>query len=148
MKLRIPHDAWVIICDAHKAMVLRNHGNATQPELKVQEVEKAARNPSNAHQGSDRPGRMQNAVGPTSATEETDLHELAEYRFALDTAAILSQVPQSRDQRDIILVAPPRVLALLRKNLDDRSRARILAEVDKDLTKHPIDEIERLFSSY
>jgi protein required for attachment to host cells len=46
-----------------------------------------------------------------------------------------------------VLVAPPRILAALRQHLDGESRARILAEVDKDLTKHPIHEIERLLSS-
>jgi len=147
MDLRIPHDAWVIVCDARKAMFLRNEGNPTQPKFEVDEVREASANPPSARQGADRPGRIQNAVGPTSATKETNWHELAETKFARDTAAALNRPNQSGLPRDIVLVAPPRILAALRQHLDGESRARILAEVDKDLTKHPIHEIERLLSS-
>lgn len=39
------------------------------------------------------------------------------------------------------------ILAGLRQHLDGEARARILAEVDKDLTKHSFHEIERRLSS-
>ncbi|MBN9472196.1 MAG: host attachment protein [Bosea sp.] len=147
MDLRIPHDAWVIVCDARKAMFLRNQGSVAQPKFEVVEVKKAPENPPSARQGTDRPGRMQNAVGPTSATEGTDWHELAEIQFARDTAAAVKHADRSGGPQDIVLVAPPRILALLRQYLDVQSRSRILAEVDKDLTKHPIHEIERLLTA-
>lgn len=147
MDLRIPHDAWVIVCDARKAMFLRNAGSPTQPRFEVDEVKEASANPPNAHQGTDRPGRIQNAVAPRTATEEVDWHELAETKFARDTAAALRRPNQSGLPQDIVLVAPPRILATLRQHLDGETRSRILAEVDKDLTKHPIHEIERLLAS-
>lgn len=147
MDLRIPHDAWVIVCDARKAMFLRNEGSPTQPKFEVEEVREASANPPNVRQGTDRPGRIQNAVGPTSATEETNWHALAETKFARDTAAALKRPNQSGLHQDIVLVAPPRILAALRQHLDGELRSRILAEVDKDLTKHPIQEIEKLLSS-
>lgn len=147
MNLRIPHAAWVVVCDARKAMFLRNEGTPIQPRFEVEEVKEASANPPNARQGRDRPGRIQNAVAPTSATEETDWHELAEAKFARDTAAALKRPNRSGLPRDIVLVAPPRILAALRQHLDSEARSRILAEVDKDLTKHPIHEMERLLSS-
>ncbi|WP_369124561.1 host attachment protein [Enterococcus faecalis] len=45
-----------------------------------------------------------------------------------------------------MLVAPPRMLAALRENLSNGVQATVIAEVDKDLTKHPIQEIERLLT--
>ena len=149
MDLRIPHDAWVIVCDARKAIFLRNQGSAAQPKFEVTEVKKAPENPPNARQGADRPGRMQNAVAPTSATEGTDWHELAEIQFARDTAAAVKHADRSDgpQYQDIVLVAPPRALALLRQHLDVQSRSRILAEVDKDLTKHSIRKIEQLLTA-
>jgi protein required for attachment to host cells len=39
--------------------------------------------------------------------------------------------------------APPRTLADLRKAMQPDVRKRVIAEIDKDLTKHPIFEIER-----
>lgn len=123
------------------------HGRPTQLRFEVDEVREASANPPSSRQGTDRPGRIQNAVSPTSATEETDWHELADAKFARDTAAALRRPNQSGLPQDIVLVAPPRILAALRQYLDGESRSRILAEVDKDLTKHPIHEIERLLSS-
>ncbi|MGO4402908.1 host attachment protein [Bosea sp. RAF48] len=146
MNLRIPHNGWVVVCDARKAMFLRNEGDANMPKLKVEQVKQAAVNPPSSEQGTDRPGRMQNAIAPTSATEGTDWHELAEKQFARDTVAALKLVNRAGRPGDIVLVAPPRILAVIRQNLDDDLRSRILAEVDKDLTKHPTHEIGRLLT--
>lgn len=147
MKLRIPHDAWVLVCDARKAMFLRNEGDATYPNLKVEHVTEAPANPPSAQQGADRPGRIQNAVAPTSATGETDWHEQAEAQFARRTVEELTGVQRSRNPRGFVLVAPPRMLAAIRHSLDDQLRAAVLAEVDKDLTKHPVHEVERLLTA-
>jgi protein required for attachment to host cells len=43
----------------------------------------------------------------------------------------------------LIIVAPPRTLADLRQDLHDDVKARVVAEVNKDLTKHAIDVIEK-----
>jgi protein required for attachment to host cells len=43
----------------------------------------------------------------------------------------------------IIVVAPPRTLAELRNTLHADVKRRIVAEIDKDLTKLPIWEIEK-----
>ncbi|MGO4174782.1 host attachment protein [Bosea sp. TAF32] len=136
----------MIICDARKAMFLRNEGSPTLLKLEVEQIKQASPNPPNGQQGADRPGRMQNAVAPTSATDETDWHDLAEKQFARETAAALNLASQSGRSRGIVLVAPPRILAVLRQHLDEQSRSRIVAEVDKDLTKHPIHAIERLLT--
>lgn len=146
MKLRIPHDAWVLVCDARKAVFLRNEGDAAFPNLQVEQVTEAPSNPSNAEQGADRPGRIQNAVAPTSATGASDWHDLAELQFARETARAVELLHRSGRPRSFVLVAPPRMLAALRQNLDGGLSTAIIAEVDKDLTRHPVHEIERLLT--
>ena len=42
----------------------------------------------------------------------------------------------------ILVAAPPRTLADLRRAFHADVKAKIVAEVDKDLTKHPVDQIE------
>ena len=42
----------------------------------------------------------------------------------------------------LVIAAPPRTLADLRRALHADVRKRIVAEVGKDLTKHPVHEIE------
>lgn len=45
------------------------------------------------------------------------------------------------DGTTIVIVAPPRILAQLRRHHSRQVSARIVAEIDKDLTGHPVDEI-------
>jgi len=42
---------------------------------------------------------------------------------------------------------PPRILGSLRRALGPTAAAAVAAEVGKDLTKHPIHEIERLLTA-
>jgi protein required for attachment to host cells len=42
----------------------------------------------------------------------------------------------------LVIAAPPRTLADLRRAFHDDVKARIVAEVGKDLTKHPVADIE------
>jgi protein required for attachment to host cells len=46
----------------------------------------------------------------------------------------------------LVVVAPPRTLAELRDAFHTDVKAIILAEINKDLTNHPIGEIERLLT--
>lgn len=145
MELRIPHKAWILVCDARKALFLRNEGDAAYPNLQLERATRASANPSTANQGTDRPGRIQNAFGPTSAAEATDWHEVAEAQFARETVDAFRTLYRSRPH-GVVLVAPPKMLAALRENLHDDLHATVIAEIDKDLTKHPIQEIERLLT--
>jgi protein required for attachment to host cells len=45
--------------------------------------------------------------------------------------------------KEVVLIAPPRVLGELRKHLSVKAQAKVKGEIDKDLTRHPISEIEK-----
>ena len=64
-------------------------------------------------------------------------------RFAKRVAAALEQLVRTEKVKAIIIIAPPRTLAELRNALHADVKNRILAEIDKDLTKLPIGEIEK-----
>jgi len=53
---------------------------------------------------------------------------------------------QKRPSAKVIIVAPPRILAELRLRLS-RLGPQIIAEIDKDLTNHPISEIEAMLAA-
>jgi len=42
----------------------------------------------------------------------------------------------------LVIVAPPKTLADLREAFHADVKARVIAEINKDLTKHPVSEIE------
>jgi protein required for attachment to host cells len=147
--VRIPHDAWVLVGDGRKALVFQNEGSPDKPRLVVQEVFEAPANPSAGAQGSERPGRViSSAEGGTrrSAVEATDWHEIAEARFARDVASALAEAARAGRFDRLAVVAPPKTLAELRDAFDDPVRKKIIGELDKTLTNHPVPEIERLLA--
>lgn len=145
--LRIPHGAYVFIADGRKALLLRNEGDATHPNLKTEQVF-ANDNPATRDQGTDKPGRSYASVGSRrSAMEQTDWHELDEQRFAKDIADMLQVLVREKNIEALVIAAPPRTLAELRKSMHDEVRKRIIAEVDKDLTNQPVYEIEKLLTA-
>jgi protein required for attachment to host cells len=137
-KLKIASDGWVVVCDGRKALILRNQGDDVYPNLKVQQVLEAPPNPPTLEQGTDKPPRAISG-GRRSPIEQTDWHRLAEHEFAKDIAKALDHAHFNA----LILVAPAHTLADLRTALSEKTRRAIVAEIDKDLTKHPVYEIER-----
>ena len=144
MTLQIPHDAWILVGDGEKALFLRNDGDESFPNLVTMDVIQHA-NPATRDQGSDRPGRFSN--GPSvqrSAVENTDWHRIEKDRFASEMTGHLRKAALDNAFSHLIVVAPPHVLGELRHAMDKHVQARVLVEIDKDLTNHPVHEIERV----
>ena len=145
-ELLIHRDEWVVVCDGAKALVLQNTGDAKFPNLKTVEVYRAEGSsrlmssaPIDRAAPSVRPGTA--AVAPSSRPTGTTspsglfLTELAKHK--LDAALAAGKT------KSIILVAPPRALGMIRPAYSHALRAAVRAEVDKDMVKLPIHEIEK-----
>ncbi|MBM3528556.1 MAG: host attachment protein [Alphaproteobacteria bacterium] len=143
-KLSIPHHGMVFVGDGRKALFLRNEGDEKFPNLRVQRVI-TQDNPPTREQGTDKPGRAFAGAGANrrAGMEPTDWHDLEEHRFARDVAGALEAVVRDNGVKALIVVAPARTLADLRRAFHDDVKAKIVAEIDKDLTKHPVHEIEK-----
>ena len=143
-RLKIPHNAFVFVGDGRKALFLRNEGDEKFPNLKTESVFEDE-NPPTHDQGSERPGRISKALdsGQRSAVEQVDWHHLEEHRFAKRVAAAMEQVVRARKVPALVVVAPPKTLADLRSAFHSDVQARVIAEINKDLTKHPVGEIEK-----
>jgi protein required for attachment to host cells len=144
-KMSIPHDAIVFVGDGRKALFLRNAGDEKFPNLQTERVF-VDQNPATHDQGSDRPGRLFASASTRerrSALEPTDWHELEAHRFARMVADAFEKLVRERKVKAVVIAAPPRILAELRQALHGDVKARVMAEVDKDFTKHPVYEIEK-----
>lgn len=143
-KLEIPHDAFVFVGDGRKALFLRNAGDQKFLNLRIERVF-VDHNPPTHEQGSDRPGRAFKRAGTNlrSGVGDTDWHELEEHRFAQRVAAAMEGLVRERNVQALVVVAPPRTLADLRSAFHSDVKKRIIAEINKDLTKHPMLEIEK-----
>jgi protein required for attachment to host cells len=142
--MEIPHQSVVLVADGRKLLFLRNEGDAEHPNLTV-ERKKVQDNPPDREQSADTPGRTFSSVGPgRSSYQETDYHQLEEDRFAADAADMLKRRAFDNDYESLIIVAPPRTLGEMRKHYHKEVSDRLSGEIDKDLTGHPLDEIEAL----
>jgi protein required for attachment to host cells len=140
--------AWVLIGDGRKALILVNEGDAKFPNLRRLSVEWHD-NPATHDQGTDAPGRTFAGLGGRrSAVETTDWHTLEESRFAATIADKINDSARQGQFKQLLIVAPPKTLAELRRRLSAETRHRLTGEVDKDLTKHSIEEIERLLTAH
>ncbi len=141
-KLAIPHDAFVFVGDGRKALFLRNEGDEKYANFVTEEVLTGAANPATHDQGSDRPGRVASGSA-RSAVETTDWHEIEEHKFARTAATALEKLVRDRHARALVIAAPARTLADLRKLLHEDVKSRVFAEIDKDFTRMPVWEIEK-----
>ncbi|MCW4460621.1 host attachment family protein [Sphingomonas sp. BT-65] len=140
--MQVPHNAFVVVADGRKMLFLRNEGDAVHPNLQV-ERKRVQANPANGEQKTDAPGRAFSSVGDgRSAYEEADFHQLEEDRFAADTADLLRARALNNDFESLIVIAPPRTLGELRRHYHKEVEERLAGEIDKDLTRHTIPEIE------
>ncbi len=134
---------WVVVCDGKKALVLENVGDTKFLNLKTREVFEQP-DAKTSEQGTDAPGRSINSIDARrSAMEQTDWHDQEEERFLQRLASHLDAEVNAGNAKSVIIVAPPRALGVLRQAYSHDLRKVLRAEIDKDLVKMPIDEIEK-----
>ncbi|MGR3759700.1 host attachment family protein [Roseobacteraceae bacterium NS-SX3] len=145
---RLSNGTYVLVADSEKALLLENTVDGDDPYLRVRKKEEQD-NPSDIEQSANRPGRMHDpGVGQRSALDDTDWHELAKERFADDIADMLyARAHKGRLGKRLVLVAAPNVLGALREKMHKEVRDLVVGEIDKNLTNHPLDEIEKIVKS-
>jgi protein required for attachment to host cells len=141
--VKVAQGEWVVVCDGAKALVLENVGDPQFLNLKTLEVFEQE-DPKTHEQGTDAPGRSINSVDSRrSAMEQTDWHDQAEHRFLKSLAQHLDTAVNAGKAKSLIIVAPPRALGVLRQAYSHNLRGALRAEIDKDLVKLPVHQIEK-----
>lgn len=147
-QLRVANGDWVLIGDGQKALLLHNEGDAELLNLRRLSV-RLQQTPPTSALGTDKPGRSFSSTTPARSSYETsDWHEIEEAQFAGQVAAELNRAAHAHEFKRLIVVAPPKVLGELRREFSPETQKKIAAEVNKDLTKHSIPEIEKLLPGY
>ena len=145
--MQVAHNSVVVVADGRKMLFLRNEGDAVHLNLKVERAVEQE-NPSDGDQKTDHAGRSSSSVGGgQNSMQEVDFHQLEEDRFAAETADLLKKRALKNDFDSLIIIAPPRTLGELRKHYHKEVSQRLTGELDKDLTGHPIDQIEAILQA-
>jgi protein required for attachment to host cells len=142
-QVKIGTGAWILVCDGAKALIFENVGDREYPDLRTREVFEHE-NPSTAEQGTDKPGRSHSSVGHgRSAVGQTDWHDQAEAKFLKDIAEKMHLAVHNGKTKELVIVAPPRALGMIREHYTPAIKAALQKEIDKDLVKMPADQIEK-----
>ncbi len=142
-KLKIAQGDWVVVCDGKKALVLENAGDEKFLNLKTRQVYDHP-DEKTREIGTDAPGRSFSSVGHgRSAMEQTDFHTQEEDRFLKEIAGLLDAEVKAGHVKSLVIVAPPRALGVLRPAYSHDLRKALHGEIDKDLVKMPVHEIEK-----
>jgi protein required for attachment to host cells len=146
--MQVPHNSFVLVADGQKMLFFRNEGDAEFLKLEV-ERKREQDGAADRDLKTDDAGRTFDASGGAgrSAYEEVDFHQLEEDRFAAEAAEMLKQRALRNEFESVIIVAPPRTLGELRKHYHKEVQKRITGEIAKDLTGHPVPEIEKIISA-
>lgn len=146
-KRGLPQKAWVLVADGEKALFLENIGDAQDMHLSILR-KKEQDNPKAQDWATGQPGRFND--GPSvhrSAVDDTDWHVLEKERFASDLADMLYGYAHAGRFTDLVIVASAEVLSTLRDEMHKEVADRVVMELPKVLTNHPVDEIERHLST-
>ncbi len=139
--------ALVLVTDGRKTLFFRNHGDVNQIDLRI-EAHDERQDAKDSEMKTDAPGANQQSGGYGRPTyEETDFHKLEEDRWAKHAADEVNRRALANDFDALAIIAPPKTLGELRKQLHKEAEKRVVVEIAKEMTGHTIADIEKLLVS-
>lgn len=143
----LPNQALVLVLDGRKLLFFRNHGDEAQIDLRT-EAHDQREDFKDSDLKTDAPGAVYQSGGYGRSTmEETDFHQQAEDDWVKDAADALNKRALANDFEALAIVAPPKALGVLRKQLHKQVERRIVSTINKEMSGRPIPDIEALIVS-
>ena len=140
----IANHALVLVTDGRKTLFFRNHGDINQIDLRTEAHDERV-DQSDGEMKTDAAGSTHQSGGDgRSSYEETDFHQLEEDRWAKSAAEEVNKRALSNDFEALAIIAPPKTLGELRKQLHKEAAKRVVCEIAKEMTGHTIADIEKL----
>ena len=147
--MALPHRALVLVADGTKVLFLRNHGDQNQIDLRTESHdEREDRKDREIKTDAAGAAPVRAASGGAEvhrpAYSETDFHKQEEDRWVKDAAEELKKRALRNDFDALVIIAPPKALGTLRKELHKEVERRIVLTLNKEMTDRPIPDIEEL----
>lgn len=142
----LPNQALVFVTDGRKMLFLRNHGDENQLDLRTEAHDQ--REDRKDHEiKTDASGSSKQSFGfARPALGETNFHQQDEDRWVKVAADKLKARALRNDFDALAIVAPPRALGILRKELHKEVERRVVATFNKEMTDRPIPDIEDMLA--
>lgn len=131
-----------VVADGERARLYRRREERPGYDMIEEIASPVAGKPSRALL-TERPGRSFDSMGGQRHAMEprTNPKTDAKHAFMRDIAKQLGGMVKKGGAAELVLVAPPRMLATLRDSLDARSGKAVRATLGKDLSKLPAREL-------
>jgi protein required for attachment to host cells len=143
----LPHNALVLVADGRKMLFFRNQGDENQIDLRTEAHEDRAERKDRDIK-TDAPGTMKQSFGYGRSTyEEADFQQQEEDRWIKDAAEELKVRVLRNDFDAVAIVAPPKALGVLKKELHKEVERRVVCTVNKEMSGRPVPDIEALLDS-
>ena len=158
--MALPNQALVLVADGRKMLFFRNHGDENQIDLRT-EAHDERQDAKDSDLKTDLAGAAAHSAGAAGsgvgaqggghvsrpAMDETDFHQQEEDRWIKDAAEELKKRALRNDFDALAVIAPPKALGVLRKELHKEVEKRLVCTVNKEMSGRPIPDIEALLDS-
>lgn len=134
---------WVLVGDSGQARILELR-RKPYSFREVAELISPSQHLPSRELVTDASGRDYHGPGPGSHVKQprSDPHDQAEEAFARDVARKLGMAAAQGAFDHLFVIADPRTLGRLRRNMDKALAARLVDELPLDLTHLPLTELE------
>ena len=133
---------WILVSDSSHARFF----TADTASAAILEIEDLVHPESRQHAGditSDLPGKQHdgNTSGHHRVDTTSEPHKQEVTHFAREVANHLRDKLMSNEFSHLVIVAEPSFLGALRNQLDEQVKKLVTLEVDKNLTRHSVEDI-------
>jgi protein required for attachment to host cells len=132
---------WIVSGDSSRARILQVTGRNRLEE--IQDFVNPKGRMNDRELTTDAQPRFRGTAGPGSDRQETGAQEHEVELFAKQIDRFLDQARVKKRYDRLFVLAPPKFLGLLRKNLDKGVEKLVRDEIDKDLSWFDAREIDR-----
>jgi protein required for attachment to host cells len=146
----MPTTTWVLIADGARARLLAQDKPFDHLKPALEQEEFTGSTAQSKEIGSDRPGRSFDSSGlggRHAMAPPTDPQRYAKFAFARELAERLEEAAHAGRFDRLVLVAAPKTLGDLRELLPGPVKAKVVAEIDKDLTHVPARDLPKHLAS-
>ena len=134
--MKVPHRALIALANGEKFVLMRNVGQAFEPQLeRVEELDLELTNFSAG-------ARHQDPAGQRNGS--TDIDELAHGAAIADW---LNTQTLRGGIDELVIAADPKTLGQIRRHCHKELESRIVGEVAKDLINSPVETIEQALAA-
>ncbi len=134
-----PTVTWIVLANTRVARAVENRG----PAKGLGAMDVMSWTAQKASASRREPGVVYSIGGPAkTSVEQSNPQQEADKRFAKEISDSLSKAYAAKAFDRLVIVAAPKMLGLLRPNIDENLSAVLIGEIDKDLSNQSKEAIE------